>query len=82
MIVKVDCGGTWGGAVKVVFAPAAVCVGEKEPQAEFPVFAQVTTQSTPALAESLVTTAETCVEVPVVISAGGLCIIATAMSGV
>ena len=47
--------GTDVGAVKVVVAPLAVCVGENEPQA--PELPQVTVQSTPPLAASLLTVA-------------------------
>ena len=47
--------GTALGALKVVEAPLAVCVGDKEPQA--PGLPHVTAQSTPAFAESLLTVA-------------------------
>jgi hypothetical protein len=54
-IVTVLPVGTAAGAVKVVALPLAVCAGAKEPQ--FPGLPQVTVQSTPAFAESLVTVA-------------------------
>jgi hypothetical protein len=43
------------GAVNVVEAPLAVCAGENEPQA--PTLPQLTVQSTPAFAGSLLTVA-------------------------
>jgi hypothetical protein len=55
VMVTVLLAGTEAGAVKVVVAPLAVCVGEKEPQA--PALPQVTVQSTPAFAASLLTVA-------------------------
>lgn len=48
----------------------------------FPALAHVTTQSTPAAAGSLVTTAETIALLPVIMGVGGACAIATEMSGV
>lgn len=47
--------GTVAGAVNVVAAPLAVCASEKVPQA--PALPQVTVQSTPAFAGSLLTVA-------------------------
>ena len=55
VMVTVLPAGTATGAVKVVVEPLAVCVGEKEPQAG--ALPQVTVQSTPALAGSLLTVA-------------------------
>jgi hypothetical protein len=72
--------GTAGGAQKVVAAPLAVCAGVKCPQ--LPALPQMATQSTPALAGSLFTVAETCAEVLTGSVAGGSCVSATDMSGV
>jgi hypothetical protein len=55
VMVTVLLAGTAVGAVKVAVTPLAVCVGVKEPQA--PALAQVTVQSTPAFAASLLTVA-------------------------
>jgi len=76
----VFCAGTAGGAVKVVAAPLAVCAGEKFPQ--FAALPHVAIQSTPALAGSFATVAETCAEVVTGIAAGGACVSATDMTGV
>lgn len=72
--------GTAGGAQKVVAAPLAVCGGVKCPQ--LPALPQMATQSTPALAGSLLTVAETCAEVLTGSVAGGSCASAMDMSGV
>lgn len=55
VIVTVLPVGTEAGAVNVVVTPLAVCAGEKVPHA--PEVPQVTVQSTPALAVSLLTVA-------------------------
>jgi len=75
-----DLDGTETGAVKVVAAPLSVCWGEKLPQ--LVVLAHVAIQSTPALAGSSVTVAETCAWVPTGSVDGGNCTIAMDMSGV
>ena len=68
------------GAVKVVAAPLSVWAGEKVPQ--FGALPQVAIQSTPALAGSLLTLADTCAWVPTGSVVGGSCVIAMDMSGV
>jgi len=74
-------GGTPAGARNVVAAPLAVWAGLKLPH--FAVtLPQVATQSTPALAGSLLTVAETCAEVLTGSTAGGSCASAMEMSGV
>lgn len=73
-------GGTPGGAQKVLAAPLSVCGGTKCPQ--FVELPQVAIQSTPALAGSLLTVAETCAEVLTGSVAGGCCTIVTDMTGV
>jgi len=72
--------GTAKGAVYVVVPPLAVCEGEKEPQ--FGGLPQIATQSTPALAMSLVTEAERVVVPPTCKEAGGACVMATEIIGV
>ena len=59
-------------------------LGEKLPHGDplFPALPQVTTQSTPALAGSLATEAETKALPPVTMGLGGPCVITTEMSGV
>ena len=64
----------------MVVAPLAVCFGEKLPQ--LGALPHVTTQSTPALAGSLVTVAATIAPLPVIMVLGGNCVIATEMRGV
>ena len=72
--------GTPAGAVKVEFAPLAVCAGEKDPQ--LGALPQIATQSTPALATSLLTVAET-IAIPLTdMVVGGTCVRATEMIGV
>src|SRR5215469_1411431 len=66
-------------------APLAVWLGAKVPHGDpppFPPLAHVTAQSTPALAGSLVTAAETTALLPVTMGLGGPCVKATAMRGV
>lgn len=65
-------------------APLAVWLGEKVPHGDplLPALPHVTTQSTPALAGSLPTEAETKALLPVTMGLGGACVIATEMSGV
>ena len=72
--------GTAGGAVKVVVAPLAVWAGEKLPQ--LIALLQVAIQSTPALAGSLFTEAETCADVATCSVLGGICCSAMDMRGV
>lgn len=55
VMITVLPAGTASGAVKVVATALDVCVGEKEPQA--PGLPQITVQSTPAAAVSLLTAA-------------------------
>lgn len=62
-------------------APLAVWLGVKAPQLE-PLAPHVTTQSTPALAGSLVTAAATLTLLPAIMEAGGPCVSATEMRGV
>jgi len=73
-------GGTAAGAQKVVAAPLSVCAGEKYPQ--FAVLPQVAIQSTPALAGSLFTVADTWAEVLTGSVVGGSCTSAMEMTGV
>ena len=74
------CAGTAKGAVYVVVPPLAVCEGEKEPQLGG--LLQIATQSTPALAMSLFTEAETVVVPPTNKEAGGTCVMTTEITGV
>jgi hypothetical protein len=67
--VTVLCAGTPRGAVKVVAAPLGVWEGEKEPH--WGALPHIATQSTPALAVSLLTVAETGAELPTVSEEGG-----------
>jgi len=80
VIAMVVWAGTAVGAVKVVAAPLAVCAGKKLPQ--FGWLPQVAIQSTPALAGSFVTVADTCAWVPTGSVAGGSCASAMDMRGV
>jgi hypothetical protein len=72
--------GTERGAVKTVVAPLAVCDGEKDPQ--LGALLHIATQSTPALATSLDTVAETCALLPTSKEEGGAWVMATEMRGV
>lgn len=74
------CAGTAGGAQKVVLAPLSVCAGVKCPQSV--ALPQVAIQSTPALAASLLTVADTCAEVLTGSVAGGSCASAMEITGV
>jgi hypothetical protein len=74
------CAGTAKGAVKIVLAPLAVCGGENDPQ--LGALPQLATQSTPALAISLLTVAESCAVPPTVKEAGGACVMAREIVGV
>jgi len=78
--VMILWGGTAGGAQKVVMAPLSVCGGVKCPQ--FVKLPQVAIQSTPALAGSFFTAADTCAVVLAGSVGGGSCTSATEMSGV
>src|ERR1700730_12240757 len=71
----VVCAGTAVGAVKIVVPPLVVCAGEKEPQRG--ALPHVTTQSTPALAGSLLTVADTGTALPTIKLAGGAWVIDT-----
>jgi len=72
--------GTPEGAVNMVVPPLAVCAGAKDPQ--MGALPQVAIQSTPAIAVSLLTEAETGAEAPTVIETGGAWLIATEIIGV
>jgi hypothetical protein len=82
--VTVAFEGTAAGAVKVVAPPFGVCAGVKEPQlADTPdVSVHTEVQFTPAFAVSLLTLAVSCALEPTGIEAGGICVMATEMSGV
>jgi hypothetical protein len=80
VMATVFLAGTATGAVKVVVPPLGVCAGEKVPQ--FGALPQVATQSTPALAISPVTVAETWVVPPTFKEVAGVWVIAIEMIGV
>ena len=80
LTVTVPFEGTARGAVNRVVAPLAVCTGEKDPQ--LGALPQLATQSTPALAASLLTVAESWALLPTTIEVGGAWTIATEMTGV
>src|SRR6266849_2060937 len=79
LMVTVPPGGTVAGAVKVVFAPLAVCAGLNAPQLALP---QVTVQSTPAFVESFETVALICAVELTASDAGGAVVKAMLMGGV
>jgi hypothetical protein len=72
--------GTPMGAVNVVEAPLAVCEGVNVPQTG--ALPHIATQSTPALATSLFTEAETLLVLPTAIDEGGAWVMATEIVGV
>lgn len=79
----VACAGIAVGATKVVVAPLAVCAREKLPQVRLDeTGVHVATQSTPALAGSLLTTAETGTMLPASIEMGGACVMSKDIIGV
>jgi len=79
-MVTVPMAGTAKGAVNVVVPPLGVCGGEKDPHWRPPLHAA--TQSTPALARSLLTVAETVALPPVSNEAGGDWFMTREMMGV
>ena len=72
--------GTPEGAVNIVVPPLVVCAGEKDPQ--MGALPQVAIQSTPAIAMSSLTVAETGAEAPTTMEAGGAWVMATEIIGV
>jgi hypothetical protein len=80
LMVTVPLGGTAKGAVNVVVPPLGVCGGEKDPQLRPPL--HTATQSTPALARSLFTVAETVALPPTINEGGGTWVMTREMRGV